>query len=115
MSSLTDRQATTANLTIRQATSADLEAVKRLAGPLYEQVSTRPAPGRRYLLVLDAPSGGLAGAVLLHIERNRGHIAMLAIAPRFEGTGLEDRMLGVVEALCRAFGADTVDVPSRCA
>jgi N-acetylglutamate synthase-like GNAT family acetyltransferase len=102
------------NSTIREATIADLPAIKRLAVPLYEQVSTPARPGR-HVLVLDAPGGGLAGAVLLNIERNRGHIGMLAIAPRFEGTGLEDRLLGVVEALCRAFGADTFDVPSRCA
>lgn len=70
-------------------------------------------PGRRHLLVLDAPDGGLAAAALVDIDGDRGHLGMLAVAKKFEGCGLEDRMIGVAEALCSAFGARTLDVPAR--
>lgn len=108
--------------TIREATDEDLDAVDRLlrtqpAGPArrYEQIALPRVPGQRHLLVLDAPDGELAAAALVNIEGHRGHLVMLAVARPFEGCGLEDRLIGVAEALCSAFGADTLDVPARSA
>ncbi len=79
------------------------------------EVSLPRASGRRHLLILDAPDGGLAAAALVDIDvdGHRGHLVMLAVAQGFEGHGLEDRLIGVSEALCKAFGADTLDVPVR--
>ena len=106
--------------TIREATANDLDAVERLLRTQpsgftrhSEQVGLPREAGRRHLLVLDAPEGGLAAAALVHIEAGRGPLVMLAVAKPFEGRGLEDRMIGVAEALCSAFGADTLDVPAR--
>lgn len=76
-----------------------------------EEIALPRASGRRHLLVLDASEGGLAAAALVDIDGLRGHLVMLAVAQDFEGRGLEDRMIGVAEALCKAFGADTLDVP----
>jgi N-acetylglutamate synthase-like GNAT family acetyltransferase len=108
---------------IREATNEDLEPIERLLraqGPSGvprrpEQLALPRVPGQRHLLVIDAPDGGLAGAALLCIEGHRGHLVMLAVARRFEGRGLEDRLIAVSEALCSAFGADTLDVPVRSA
>ena len=102
--------------TIRTAGPADLGAVARLleeAGQSFDDRTYTTIPGRRYLLVLDAPDGELAAAAQLVIEGRRGHLAMLTIARRFEGTGLELRIIGVIEAMCDAFGVDTLDVPPR--
>lgn len=108
------------NPIIREATTDDLDAVQQLlrAQPsgysLRSEVIELPrASGRRHLLVLDAPHGGLAAAALIDIDGVRGHLVMLAVAQGFEGNGLEDRLIGVAEALCKAFGADTLDVPVR--
>lgn len=106
--------------TIREATADDLDAVEQLlrAQPSgfehrSEEVALPRASGRRHLLILDAPDGGLAAAALVDIDGARGHLVMLAVAQGFEGHGLEDRLIGVSEALCKAFGADTLDVPVR--
>jgi ribosomal protein S18 acetylase RimI-like enzyme len=106
--------------TIREATAADLDAVEQLLRAQPSGFASRPeevalprAAGRRHLLILDAPDGGLAAAALVDIDGHRGHLVMLAVAQGSEGHGLEDRMIGVAEALCKAFGADTLDVPVR--
>lgn len=108
------------SLTIREATEEDLGAIERLvrtqpdgADHCCEQLAQPRHAGRRHLLVLDAPDGGVAASALVQIEGHRGHLVMLAVAKRFEGRGLEDRLIGVAEALCTAFGADTLDVPAR--
>jgi N-acetylglutamate synthase-like GNAT family acetyltransferase len=104
------------NPTVREATTEDLPAIAELLGtraPGSGPLTVGREPGRRHLLVLDAPDGGLAAAALVTIEGQRGHLAMLAVARRFDGAGLHERMIGVAEALCRAFGADALDVPAR--
>jgi N-acetylglutamate synthase-like GNAT family acetyltransferase len=102
--------------TIRTANAEDIPAVRRLLreqGQSFDDETWRTIPGSRYLLVLDGPEGDLAATAQLALEDGRGHLAMLTVARRFEGTGLEDRIIGVVEAMCHAFGADTLDVPPR--
>ncbi len=101
--------------TIRNATSQDAPELERLfteRGPRFGSVQFAGVRGTRHLLVLDAPDGGLAAAAMLIIDGGRGHLAMLAIAKRFEDDGLADRMIGVVEAVCTAYGAHTLDVPA---
>ena len=104
-----------AGSTIRTATRDDLPAIERLlaAQPTARRQTAQslasPQPGH-HLLVLDGPNGGLAACALLALEGDRGHLMLLAIARPFEGTGLEDRMIGVIEAMCAAFGAHTLEV-----
>ena len=94
----------TSSATIREATPDDLAAVRVLLDDDAER-TLETIPGQRHLLVLDAPDGGLAAAALVHIERSCGHVALLAVAPRFAGQGIEERMIGVAEALCEAYAA----------
>jgi N-acetylglutamate synthase-like GNAT family acetyltransferase len=103
--------------TIRIGTSSDVPAVQRLlrdSDPSQRDLPALPSvPGRTFLLVLDAPGGGLAAAAQLTLEDHRGHLGLLAIANPFQGEGLEHRMIGVAEALCTAFGCESLDVPVR--
>jgi N-acetylglutamate synthase-like GNAT family acetyltransferase len=102
--------------TIRTANAEDIPAVKRLLeaqGESFDDRSWRTIPGSRYLLVLDGPDGQLAATAQLALEDGRGHLAMLTVAPKFQGNGIEDRIIAVIEAMCLAFGADTLDVPPR--
>jgi N-acetylglutamate synthase-like GNAT family acetyltransferase len=102
--------------TIRTANANDIPAVARLLrehGERFDERSWSTIPGCRYLLVLDAPDGGLAATAQLVLAGNRGHLAMLAVARELQGTGLEDRIIAVVEAMCRAFGAAALDVLPR--
>ncbi len=106
---------TTTQPTIRTSTPEDLPAIERLLAARPDSqhrmhlAATAEQPGQ-HVLVLDDPEGGLAACTLLNIDGTRGHLAVLAIAPRYEGSGLEDRMIGVLEAMCTAFGASTLDV-----
>ncbi len=93
--------------TIRLATSEDLPKIRTLVSGDHD---LRVIPGHRYLLVLDSEGGTLAAAASVTIDDERGHLGFVAIAPGFEGEHLEDRMIGVAEALCSAFGCDTLDV-----
>lgn len=103
-------------MTIRTATPADLPAVKRLLGDAHAHAarSLETIPDAGFWMVLDDASGGLAAAMLVTIDDDRGHrrcrLALLALAAHHHGDGLEARMVGVAEALCRAFGCDTLDV-----
>ena len=98
--------------TIRIGTADDVPAVQQLleetSGTGEQVLATEP--GTRYLLVLDGPDGGVAGAAQLTFDGGHGHLALLAIAERFHGEGIEHRLIGVAEALCDAFGCDTFDV-----
>jgi GNAT superfamily N-acetyltransferase len=71
--------------------------------------------GRHYLLVIDAPEGGLAAAAVVRLEAPRADIRVLAVAKAYEGRGLEDRIVGLVEEMSEAFGCTRVDVPARAA
>lgn len=70
-------------------------------------------PGRRHVLVLDAPSGGLAGAAVFVLDGACAHLTLLSIGTEYQGHGLEDRFIGVIEAMCKAFGAKCLDIPAR--
>jgi hypothetical protein len=99
--------------TVHEATAEDIAAIRELLRARACEpggVALSQEPGRRHVLALDAPDGGLAAAAIVEIEGERGQLVMLVVASRFEATGLEVRMIGVAEALCEAFGAHTMDV-----
>lgn len=105
-----------ANPTIRLAREEDIASVQRLlreSGTTFDGATWQTIPGHRYLLVLDAPDGGLAAVAQVTLAAERGHLVLLAVAKAFEGTGLEDRFIAVVEAMCEAFGVVTLDVLPR--
>lgn len=109
----------TVNSTIRSGSQEDYPALEQLlaeSGGKLEPAMFASDGRERHLVVLDAPDHGLAAAAVLVIEGRRGHLALLAIAKRFEGQGLEDRVISVLEAMSSAFGAETLDVhPLRAA
>jgi hypothetical protein len=69
--------------------------------------------GKHYLLVVDAPDGGLAAAAIVRLEQPRAHLRCLAVAKSYEDRGLEDRVIGFVEDMADAFGCTQIDVPFR--
>jgi GNAT superfamily N-acetyltransferase len=71
--------------------------------------------GKHYLLVVDAPDGGLAAAAVVRLEAPRADIRVLAVAKPYEGRGLEDRIIELVEGMSHAFGCTRLNVPSRAA
>lgn len=97
----------------REEDIASVERLLRESGATFDKTTWQTIPGHRYLLVLDAPDGGLAAVAQVSLDDERGHLVLLAIAKELEGTGLEDRLIAVVEAMCEAFGIDTLDVLPR--
>lgn len=71
--------------------------------------------GKHYLLVIDAPDGGLAAAAVVRLEAPRADIRVLAVAKAYAGKGLEDRIIGLVDEMSEAFGCTRVNAPSRAA
>jgi N-acetylglutamate synthase-like GNAT family acetyltransferase len=96
---------------LRSATNDDLPAIEELLAdhPGHGKVQRPDAPDH-HVVVLDAPDGGLAACAELVIEGRVGRLTMLAVADRFQGQGVEDRVIGVLEAMCTAFGARRLEV-----
>ncbi len=103
--------------TVRTGVREDYRAVEQLLAESGRKLDRSLLAGEgHHVVVLDAPDRGLAAAAVLVIEGRRGHLALLAIAKRFDGCGLEDRLIAVLEAMSEAFGAETLDVqPMRAA
>lgn len=67
-----------------------------------------------HLLVLNGADGELIAAAMFSIVNGHGHLHMLVVAPEAdEAHALEQRMIGVIEAMCDAYGATTLDVPAH--
>lgn len=102
--------------TVRYARDEDVPLIRALMqrSQCYVDQSPRPPTSRAsHLLVLDDGSGQIIAAASFTITRH-GHLDMLVVDPdRDEAHALEQRMLAVVEAMCDAHGATTLDVPAR--
>src|SRR4051812_10484151 len=106
-------RSTNPNGTIRSAANDDLPRATELLrehGMSVPHDLDRPRPGR-HVLVLDSGRELLAVAVL---QMAAGHGHLIALAMAHADRALEDRMIGVAEALCDAFGAD-LDIGARAA
>ena len=107
---------------VRPAGSPDVPALVRLINECYEierffveedrtteeEVAAMAREG--HFLVLDRKGGGLAGAVYVRIDGERGYFGMLSVAPDLRGQGLGKRLVGVAEALCTALGCTVIDL-----
>ena len=100
---------------IRLATPQDAPEVARLLH--VDDVVGLPLAvlGKHYLLVIDAPDGGLAAAAVVRLEAPRADIRVLAVAKAYADNGLEDRIVGLVEEMSEAFGCTYVNGPARAA
>jgi GNAT superfamily N-acetyltransferase len=65
-----------------------------------------------WFLVVDHPEdpGRIAGSVFMDINGDRGHFAMLAVDPAYQGTGLARVLIEAVEDRCRAAGCRWLDL-----
>jgi ribosomal protein S18 acetylase RimI-like enzyme len=107
---------------VRPATSSDIPALVKLINQAYEiekffveeertterEVAALAEKG--HFLVLDRGGAGLAGAVYVRIDGDRGYFGMLSVAPDLRGHGLGKRLVGVAEALCTALGCTAMDL-----
>lgn len=98
---------------IRLATTDDAPEVARLLH--VDDIGGLPLAvlGKHYLLVVDAPEGGLAAAAIVRLERPRAHLRCLAVSKSHEDRGLEEHVIEFVEEMASAFGCTQVDVPLR--
>ena len=62
------------------------------------------ALGHHYLLVVDAPDGGLAAAAIVRLEAPRPALRVFAVARGYESVNLEQRVLDLVDEMTEAFG-----------
>lgn len=98
---------------IRLATPDDAPEVARLLH--VDDVGGLPlaALGNHYLLVVDAPEGGLAAAAIVRLDAPRATLRVLALARSYEGADLEDQVIEFVEEMSLAFGCTQLDIPTR--
>jgi hypothetical protein len=90
---------------IRLATPDDASEVARLLH--VDDVGDLPlaALGHHYLLVVDAPEGGLAAAAIVRLQLPRATLRVFAVARGYEDLDLEHHMVEIVEEMSQAFGA----------
>jgi N-acetylglutamate synthase-like GNAT family acetyltransferase len=102
--------------TVRYADAKDLPAIRALMmrNPKQRHIDERLLSriGRgRHLLVLDDENGAVVAAAMFSIVNRHGRLHLLVVAPEAdEAHALEQRMLGVIEAMCDAYGAKTLEV-----
>lgn len=89
---------------IRLATPDDTPEVARLLH--VDDVGDLPlaALGHHYLLVVDAPEGGLAAAAIVRLEAPHPTLRVFAVARNYQGADLEARVLDLVDEMSEAFG-----------
>ena len=89
---------------IRLATPDDVPEVARLLH--VDDIGGLPlaALGHHYLLVVDAPEGGLAAAAIVRLEAPHPSLRVFAVARPYERAGLEQRVLDLVGEMSAAFG-----------
>jgi hypothetical protein len=101
--------------TVRSARPVDLPHVRRLlegrSGHNVDPAMLVSVPGQRHVLVLDAPTGGLAAIAVVAIDPPDAHLEVLAMEPCYSSRELETRMHAVAEALAEAFECHALDIP----
>lgn len=107
---------------VRRAARSDIDALVKVINDAYEiekffvegertdadEIAAMAKVG--HFLVLDRVGGGLAGAVYVRVDGERGYFGMLSVAPDLRGHGLGKRLVGVAEALCTALGCRVIDM-----
>jgi GNAT superfamily N-acetyltransferase len=111
-------------LITRNAVDADIPEIVRVINLAYrvedffkvgdrttaEDIRARIAARDSHVVVVDAPDGGIAGAVCMEINDNRGHFGMLSVDPAHRGKGVARALIEGVEERCKAAGCSDVDI-----
>ena len=106
---------------VRRAGVDDVDALTQLVNQAYaieaffvegdrttdDEIRAMAAAG--HFLVLDR-GDGLAAAVFVRVDGERGYFGMLSVDPDLQGLGLGRRLVAVAEALCAARGCTRMDL-----
>jgi len=107
---------------VRFARPDDADAIVRVVNDAFDIESffksaprTTPEDVRALMrsgqfLVLDCPSGGLAGAVYLSIDGSRGYLGMLSVDPATQGQGIGRLLQNAAEERCRDAGCSLLEI-----
>ena len=77
----------------------------------YADIAARMADPHVRFLVVDADKPGvLAAAVVVDVQDQRGHFAMLSVEPPLQGRGLARVLMTAIEDHCREAGCETVEI-----
>jgi ribosomal protein S18 acetylase RimI-like enzyme len=108
---------------VRRASAADVPALTRLVNECYaveaffvdgnrtNEAEIAALTKKGHFLVLDRAGGsGLAGAVYIRIDGERGYFGMLSVASDLRNLGLGRRLVGVAEAMGSALGCSAMDL-----
>jgi ribosomal protein S18 acetylase RimI-like enzyme len=110
---------------VRRAGAADVPALTELVNECYaieaffvegnrthqDEIAALARTG--HFLVLDRVGGrstGLAAAVYIRVDGDRGYFGMLSVASDLRNLGLGRRLVGVAEAMASALGATVMDL-----
>ena len=112
-------------MTVREATSEDIPELVRIINAAFRvedffvngdrtnrvDIAKRMSDPAARFLVVDAPdSAGLAAGVQVDVHEQRGHFAMLAVDPEFQGRGFSRLLMNEVEEYCRAAGCEDLEI-----
>ena len=110
---------------VREATSEDIPELVRIINAAFRvedffvngdrtnrvDIAKRMSDPAVQFLVVEAPdSTGLAAGVQVDVHEQRGHFAMLAVDPEFQGRGLSRVLMNAVEEYCLAAGCEDLDI-----
>ena len=109
----------------RYATSNDIAELVRVINNAYrvedffvdgdrtnaDDVRSRMETPDACFIVIDSPGTiSLAAGVWVEVHEARGHFAVLSVDPAFQGKGLARVLIDAVEAHCRDFGCEWLDI-----
>ena len=112
-------------MTVREATSEDIPELVRIINAAFRvedffvngdrtnrvDIAKRMSDPAARFLVVDAPdSAGLAAGVQVDVHEQRGHFAMLAVDPVFQGRGFSRLLMNEVEEYCRVAGCEDLEI-----
>jgi N-acetylglutamate synthase-like GNAT family acetyltransferase len=96
---------------IRNASLLDVAELSRLLSAATHTIATYLSHG--YLLVLERRDGTLEAACHIEMEKDRSTIDLLVVDPANHDSSVRQRMVGVANALCEAYGYPEATAPQR--
>ncbi|MDX2089532.1 MAG: hypothetical protein SFX73_16885 [Kofleriaceae bacterium] len=96
---------------IRNASLLDIAELSRLLSTAAHTIATYLSHG--HLLVLERRDGTLEAACHVEMQRDRSMIDLLVVDPANHDAAVRQRMVGVANALCEAYGYPEPTPPQR--